>query len=96
MDALIIYFVITLVVICIIATIYALMYNKFNEISIRIDEAEANIDNILRSKYDALNRAIAIIKGNVEIDDEIFEEIVKLRSRKISNFALDRVMNFLS
>ena len=64
MDALIIYFVITLVVICIIATIYALMYNKFNEISIRIDEAEANIDNILRSKYDALNRAIAIIKGN--------------------------------
>ena len=47
------------------------MYNKFNEISIRIDEAEANIDNILRSKYDALNRAIAIIKGNVEIDDEI-------------------------
>lgn len=90
MDALIIYFVITLVVICIIATIYALMYNKFNEISIRIDEAEANIDNILRSKYDALNRAIAIIRGNVEIDDEIFEEIVKLRSRKISNFALDR------
>jgi len=90
MDALIFYFIITLVVICVLAIIYALMYNKFSEISIRIDEAEANIDNILRSKYDALNRAVSIIKGNVEIDDEIFEEIVKLRSRKISNFELDR------
>ena len=78
LDALIIYFVITLVVICIIATIYALMYNKFNEISIRIDEAEANIDNILRSKYDALNRAIARIKGNVEIDDEILALIKRI------------------
>lgn len=89
-DAFIIYFIITLMVICVIAVIYAIMYNKFNEINIRIDEAEANIDNILRAKYDALNRAIAIIRGNVEINEEVFEEIVKLRSRKISNFALDR------
>lgn len=66
------------------------MYNKFNELSIRINEAEANIDNILRNKYDAIQRAVSIIKGNTKIDEEIFEEIVKLRSRKISNFDLDR------
>ncbi len=90
MDALILYFIITLIIICILGTIYALMYNKFNELSIRINEAEANIDNILRNKYDAIQRAVSIIKGNTKIDEEIFEEIVKLRSRKISNFDLDR------
>lgn len=90
MDALLLYFIITLIIICIFIVIYALTYNKFSDISIRIDEAEANIDTILRNKYDSLNRAIAIIRGNVEIDEEMFEEIVKLRSRKISNFELDR------
>lgn len=90
MDALILYFIITLIIICILGAIYALMYNKFNELTIRINEAEANIDNILRNKYDAINKAVSIIKGNTKIDEEIFEEIVKLRSRKISNFDLER------
>ena len=66
------------------------MYNTFQDSIIRINEVEATIDTNLRQKYDLINRSIAIIKGNVQIEDEIFDNIVKLRSRKISNFDLDR------
>jgi len=84
------YISIIVILICTIIIIYSTIYNKFQSYIIRINEAEGKIDNILRNKYDLLNRVIAIIKGNIKIEDEIFEEIVKLRSRKISNFDLDR------
>ena len=90
MDLLFIYLLITVLIICGLVAFYMVIYNKFQESIIRINEAEANIDTLLRSKYDDLNKAMAIIKGNVKIEKEIFEDIIKLRSRKISNFELDR------
>ncbi|MDO5568490.1 MAG: LemA family protein [bacterium] len=85
-----VYIILIVILICVILIIYSSIYNKFEECIIRINEAEGNIDNSLRKKYDLINRTIAIIKGNVKIDREIFEDIIKLRSRKISNFDLDR------
>lgn len=90
MNPVYLYISIIVILICTIIIIYSTIYNKFQSYIIRINEAEGKIDNILRNKYDLLNRVIAIIKGNIKIEDEIFEEIVKLRSRKISNFDLDR------
>lgn len=90
MNLLFAYLLITLLIICGLFTLYMITYNKFQDAIIRINEAEANIDTLLRNKYDSLNKAIALIKGNIKIDKEIFEEIIKLRSRKISNFDLDR------
>lgn len=66
------------------------MYNKLNDLIIRINEAEGNIDTSLRNKYDLINRSVSIIKGNIDIDNKVFDEIIKLRSRKISNFELER------
>lgn len=61
---------------------------------IRINEVESRIDNNLRNKYDNMNKCVSIIKGNdtinKELDKNMFEEIIKLRTRKISNFDLDR------
>ena len=52
------------------------------------------LDNNLREKYDNINKCVSLIKGNQtinkEIDKKMFEEIVKLRTKKISNFDLDR------
>ena len=90
MDLLFIYLLITVLIFCGLVAFYMVIYNKFQESIIRINEAESNIDTLLRNKYDALNKAMAIIKGNVKIEKEIFEDIIKLRSRKISNFELDR------
>ena len=82
------------IVICIIFGIYTTLYNKMQDYIIRINEVESMIDNNLRNKYDNINKCISIIKGNKdlenEIDQNIFDEIIRLRTKKISNFDLDR------
>lgn len=82
--------IIILVIICLILSSLAIFYNKFQELSIKTNEAEANIDTVLRKRFDLLNKSINVIKANTQIENDILELIVKLRSRKLSNFELDR------
>jgi len=77
-------------IIFIIGLLIANTYNNFQNYIIRINEAEANIDSTLRTRFDLLNKSIDIIKANTKIKDDILTIIVKLRSRKLSNFDLDR------
>ena len=65
-------------------------YNQFQVLIIRINEAEANIDAVLRKRFDLLNKSIDVIKENTKTKEDVLEQIVKLRSRKLSNFELDR------
>ena len=90
---------------CIIIGIYINYYNKFQDYVIRINEVESILDNNLREKFDNINKCVSLIKSNDSITEEkdkkMFEEIVKLRTRKISNFDLDRKLieanhNFIS
>ena len=67
-------------------------YNKFQNYIIRINEAETNIDSVLRNRFDLLNKSIDIIKANTETEEDVLNKIVKLRSRKLSNFELDRLL----
>ena len=90
MDLLILILFILIILFCVLSLVYMLMYNKLNDLIIRINEVETNIDTNLRNKYDLINRSISIIKGNTDIENKVFDEIVKLRSRKISNFELER------
>ena len=86
-------FFITLMIIifiCLILVWYINIYNKFQNFIIRINEVEANIDTTLRKRFDLLNKSINIIKGNINTEEDVLGLIVKLRSRKLSNFDLDR------
>ena len=56
---------------------------------IRINEAEAEIDATLRKRFDLLNKSIGIIKSNTN-KDSVLEELSSLRSKKLTNFELDR------
>lgn len=89
-------FLITLFIIILtlilLSIIYFYLYNKINETIIRVDEAENRIDNNLRDKYDLINRTVILIKNKIELDKDAFKDIIKLRSRKISNFELDRTL----
>ena len=93
-EGLLIVIVAIVVVVCIISIFYAAVYNKFQDYIIRINEVESMIDTNLRNKYDLINRAIPIVKSNIDEDGKIFEEIIKLRSRKIGNFELYRRYNW--
>lgn len=76
--------------VCLLLIWYINIFNKYQNYIIRINEAEANIDSTLRKRFDLLNKSIGIIKANCEEEKEVLEIIVKLRSRKLSNFDLDR------
>ncbi len=92
MEILMIIILVMIIIVCVIAVFYATIYNRFQDYIIRINEVESIIDNNLRNKYDLINRLIPIIKGTVDNDKDIFEEIIKIRSRKISNFELYRIL----
>ena len=82
--------IIIIIVICLFLIWYVNVYNKFQSLIIRINEVEANIDTILRKRFDLLNKSISIIKANIDTEEDVLGLIVKLRSRKLSNFDLDR------
>ena len=81
---------VSLIIIGLMAISYIATYNHFQTYIIRINEAEAFIDTTLRKRFDLLNKSIGIIKANIKEEQEVLECIVKLRSRKLSNFELDR------
>ena len=84
------YILFSLILIAILLIWYANIYNKFQAYIIRINEAEASIDTVLRKRFDLLNKSIGIIKSTIESSEDILESVIKLRSRKLSNFELDR------
>lgn len=78
------------IIICLLLIGYINIYNRYQNYIIRVNEAEANIDTVLRKRFDLLNKSVNIIKANCSFEGEVLEIIVKLRSRKLSNFELDR------
>lgn len=84
------YILFTLILVGLLLIWYANIYNKFQSFIIRINEAEASIDTVLRKRFDLLNKSIHIIQKTLETEKDVLEIIVKLRSRKLSNFELDR------
>lgn len=78
------------IVIDLIFMVLVANYNRFQDYIIRINEAEVNIDATLRKRFDLLNKSIGIIKENTKTEDNILDIIVKLRSKKLTNFELDR------
>ena len=65
-------------------------YNHFQDYIISINEADVNIDSVLRKRFDLLNKSIGIIKNNINTDEEILNILEKIRSKKLKNFDLDR------
>ena len=83
-----------IIIICLLSGIYIYLYNRIQDYIVKINEIESIIDTNLRNKYDNINRCVSIIKNDEkvskELDKNMFEEVVRLRNRKISNFDLDR------
>lgn len=84
------YVLFILIIVGLLLIWYANTYNKFQSFMIRINEAEASIDTALRKRFDLLNKSIHIIQNTIKPEKEVLEIIIKLRSRKLSNFELDR------
>lgn len=81
---------ISFIAICLLLLGCVSTYNRYQDYIIRINESEANIDAILRKRFDLLNKSINVIKSNTKTKDNVLEIIGKLRSSKLTNFDLDR------
>jgi len=81
---------IIIIFVIILGIYYVYLFNKINESIIRIDEAESRIDTNLRDKFDLLNRSVTLFKSKIELNPDDFKELEKLRTKKLSNFDLDR------
>lgn len=87
----IIYILIGFIILCMLLIWYTSTYNHYQNYIIRINEAEAFIDTTLRKRFDLLNKSIGIIKNVVgNKKEEVLDTIIELRSKKLSNFELDR------
>ena len=73
-----------LIAVCLVLIWVASCYNKFQIFIIRINEAEANIDSVLRKRFDLLNKSIEIIEANTEKKEPVLRSIEKLKSKKLS------------
>lgn len=89
MDAIIV-ILSCIIVVCLILIILVATYNHFQDYIIRINEADVNIDAVLRKRFDLLNKSIGIIKNNTDTEEQILEILEKIRSKKLNNFELDR------
>ena len=94
MNAIMLIVLCIIIIICLITGIYMYLYNRIQDYIVKINEIESIIDNNLREKYDNINKCVSIIKNDTKIksktEKQAFDEIIKLKSRKISNFDLDR------
>ena len=79
-----------IIVVCLILILLIATYNHFQDYIIRINEADVNIDAVLRKRFDLLNKSVGIIKNNITTDEPILEILEKIRSKKLGNFELDR------
>ena len=79
-----------IIVVCLILILLIATYNHFQDYIIRINEADVNIDAVLRKRFDLLNKSIGIIKNNIDTEEPILEILEKIRSKKLKNFDLDR------
>lgn len=82
--------IIIFIILCFLSLWIVTTYNRFQAYIIRINESENFIDNTLRKRYDLLNKSINIIKKHTKEKNNILESIDKMKSKKLSNFELDR------
>ena len=85
-------FCLIIAVICLFSIGFISIYNRFQENIIRINEVESNIDNVLRKRFDLLNKSISIIKEKLPDIENPLAIIEELHSKKMTNFDLDRAL----
>lgn len=79
-------------ILAILAIIYITIYNRLQKNIVRIKEAEAEIDETLRKRYDILVQLEGVINSNTDLNQNNFEEFKK-EDFKISNFDADRKLS---
>lgn len=69
-----------------------IIYNKFQDFIIKINEVEGKIDDTLRNKYDDLLKINNIVKEKINTDKEIIDDIENIKTDEKSSFEVHRLL----
>jgi len=83
---------IVLVVIFALFLIVNIIYNKFQDFIIKINEVEGKIDDTLRDKYDDLLKINNIVKEKINTDKEIIDDLENIKTDEKSSFEIHRLL----
>ena len=83
---------IILVVIFALFLIVNIIYNKFQDFIIKINEVESKIDDTLRDKYDDLLKINNIVKEKINTDKEIIDDLENIKTDEKSSFEIHRLL----
>lgn len=81
---------IIIVVIFLLFIAFSIIYNKFQDYIIRINEVEGKIDEAIREKFDIIIKLNNITKEKIKTKKVLVDDISKLKDKKISSFEIDR------
>ena len=90
MNTFLVVFLSIVILVCLIAILYIVLYNKIQALNIRVNEAETSIDDDLREKYDLIMESEKIIKKATKKEINLFDDLRELKNQDISNFDFDR------
>ena len=87
--------IIILIILILLFAIFMLVniiYNKFQDYIIRINEVEGKIDETLRNKYDSILKINTIIKEKINTKKELVDDLESLKSDEKSSFEIYRIL----
>lgn len=69
-----------------------IIYNKFQDFIIKINEVDGKIDEALRNKYDIILKLNNIIKEKIKTDKELVDDLEELKNKDKSSFEIHRIL----
>ena len=69
-----------------------IIYNKFQDFIIKINEVEGKIDDTLRNKYDNILKINNIIKEKIKTKKELVDDLEDLKNEDKSSFEIYRIL----
>ena len=87
MDKVVLIVLVIILIVLGLISLYIAAYNRLQKLVIRINEAESQIDECLRKRYDILLELEKLINEEVQLNQDNLSEF---KSDKMSNFEVDR------
>ena len=87
--------IVILIILVLIFTIFIIaniIYNKFQDYIIKINEVEGKIDDTLRNKFDNILKINNIIKERIKTKKELVDDLENLKNEDKSSFEIYRIL----
>ena len=87
------FIILIIIIICFSLFIFInIIYNKFQDYIIKINEVEGKIDEALRNKYDIILKLNNNIKEKIKTDKEIVDDLEDLKKKNKTSFEIHRIL----